>query len=140
MVGWELCRGAANLLPDDIRHCKEVINTPLAHFAIDCNASALKANQEWLREPGIGLPDPVAMAIALDPTICTRKSDHYVEIECEGVYTRGMTVVDEREVTTTDASHNAIWRHLTRIDSPNATVCWEIDVRRWKELLYKLLA
>ncbi len=139
MVGWELCRGAANLLPEDMRYCKEVISTPLAHFAIDCNASALKANQEWLHEPGIGLPDPVTMAIALDPTICTRKSDHYVEIECEGVYTRGMTVVDERNVTTTDANYNTIWRHLTRVGSPNATVCWEIDVRRWKELLYKSL-
>jgi inosine-uridine nucleoside N-ribohydrolase len=79
------------------------------------------------------------MAIAIDPTICTRKSRHYVEIECEGVYTRGMTVVDERNVTATDADYNAIWRPLRRIGSPNATVCWEIDVRRWKELLYDLL-
>jgi inosine-uridine nucleoside N-ribohydrolase len=140
MVGWELCRGAANLTTDDIRHCKEVIGTPLAHFAIDCNASALKTNQEWLGEPGIGLPDPVAMAIALDPTICTRHSKHYVDIECEGLFTRGMTVVDQLNVTDSDAPQNAIWQPLTQRGEPNTTVCWEIDVRRWKELLYGLLA
>lgn len=94
MVGWELCRGEANLTADDMRYYKEEIDTPLSHFTIDCNASALEANQNWLGDPGIGLPDPVAMAIALDPSICTKMSKHYVEIECDGTYTRGMTVVD----------------------------------------------
>ena len=51
MVGWELCRGEANLSDEDIRYCKEVINTPLSHFAIDCNISALQTNREWLGDP-----------------------------------------------------------------------------------------
>lgn len=125
MVGWELCRGRANLLEDEVRYCREKINTKLSHFAIDCNASALEVNRRWLGEPGIGLPDPVAMAIALDETICTRRSRHHVEIECEGEFTRGMTVVDQLGVTGLE---------------PNATICWEIDIERWKELLFRSLA
>lgn len=124
MVGWELCRGDANLTDEDINYCREVINTELAHFAIDCNASAIEVNRRWLGEPGIGLPDPVAMAIAIDQSICTRSSKHHVEIECESELTRGMTVVDQLGVTSKE---------------PQVTVCWEIDVKRWKELLFSLL-
>ncbi|MEP7270314.1 MAG: nucleoside hydrolase [Acidobacteriota bacterium] len=124
MVGWELCRGEANLHEDDIRHCREVIDTELSHFAIDCNASAIETNRQWLGEPGIGLPDPIAMAIAIDESICTQRSKHHVAIECEGTLTRGMTVVDQLGVTP----------HEKKV-----TVCWEIDVDRWKRLLFKSL-
>ncbi len=139
MVGWELCRGEANLTDEDMRYCKEEINTPLAHFAIDCNISALKANREWLGDPGLGLPDPVAMAIAIDPSICTRKSKHYVEIECDGTYTRGMTVVDELHVTPYDTPNVEMWQPLVKKGEPHITVCWEIDAKRWKELLYRTM-
>lgn len=139
MVGWELCRGEANLLDEDMRYCKEVINTPLSHFAIDCNASAIKANRGWLGDPSLPLPDPVAMAIAIDPTICTRSSKHYVEIECEGTFTRGMTVVDQLDITNSSAESVEMWQTIVRKGAPNATVCWEIDIPRWKQLLYQTM-
>jgi purine nucleosidase len=139
MVGWELCRGEANLSDADMRYCREVINTPLSHFAIDCNKSAIAANREWLGDPALPLPDPVAMAIAIDPTICTRGSKHYVEVECEGVYTRGMTVVDERNIVAEDKESVSMWQPLFQRSEPNVKVCWEIDVQRWKELLYSTM-
>jgi purine nucleosidase len=139
MVGWELCRGEANLLEEEMRFCKEEINTSCSHFAIDCNAHALKTNQEWLGDPGMGLPDPVAMAVALDPTICTRSSKHYVEVECEGTYTRGMTVVDQRNVVPRLTDNVKMWEPLVQKGAPNVTVCWELDAQRWKELLYSRL-
>lgn len=135
MVGWELCRGAANLIEEEMRYYKDVINTPLSHFVIDCNASALQVNQEWLGDPGIGLPDPVAMAIAIDPDICTNHSRHYVEIECDGEFTRGMTVVDQIGVTPHDTANVAMWQPAVKRGEPHITVCWEIDVARWKALL-----
>ena len=64
------------------------------------------------------------MAIALDPSICTRRSRHHVEIEIASEVTRGMTVVDEIGVTN---------------KPPNADICWAMDARRWKEMLYGLL-
>jgi len=139
MVGWELCRGEANLSDEDMRYCKEVINTPLSHFAIDCNISALEANRNWLGDPGLGLPDPVAMAIAIDPTICTRSSKHYVDVECDGTFTRGMTVVDQLGVTGYDTANVEMWRPLREKGEPWVTVCWEIDAQRWKELLYQTM-
>lgn len=139
MVGWELCRADANLTDEEMRYCKETIGTPYAHFAMDCNASALKSSREWLGDPGLGLPDPVAMAVAIDPTIVTRKGKHYVEIECDGTFTRGMTVVDSCNVTPYDTANVAMWQPVVARGEPHVTVCWEIDTRRWKELLYACL-
>ncbi len=135
MVGWELCRGEANLFEEEIRYYKETIDTRLSHFVIDCNASALQINREWLGDPGIGLPDPVAMAIAIDPEICTKHSRHYVEVECDGEFTRGMTVVDQIGVTPHDTANVTIWRPLVKKGAPHISVCWEIDVSRWKAIL-----
>jgi purine nucleosidase len=137
MVGWELCRGAANLTEEEMCYYKEGIDTPLSHFVIDCNAHALLTNREWLADPGIGLPDPVAMAIALDPQICTRKSKHLVAIECEGTYTRGMTVVDELHIAGHQTANVAMWEPQRNQGAPNITICWEIDIPRWKALLEK---
>jgi purine nucleosidase len=139
MVGWELCRGAANMDDADIRHCKETINTKYSHFTVDCNIHALKTNREWLGDPGIALPDPTAMAIALDPTICTRASKHYVEVECDGTFTRGMTVVDQLGVARLDSEGVDVWAVHRRKGAPWVTVCWELDATRWKSLLYALL-
>jgi purine nucleosidase len=123
MVGWEHCRGGAALTNDDMAFVR-AINTTFAHFTLDCNKSALKASTEWTHEPGLTLPDPVTMAIAIDPGVCTRRSKHFVDIETASELTRGMTVVDEIGVTN---------------KSPNAEICWTIDFKRWKETLYRLL-
>lgn len=135
MVGWELCRREANLLPDNIDLIRS-FDTPYGHFTLDCNRTAFEANRRQSGDPGLALPDPVAMAIAIKPSICTRKSLHYVEIETESDLTRGMSVVDALDVTHDE--RNALW-HPLRVREPNATVCWEIDVAGWKELLYSML-
>lgn len=123
MVGWELCRGEANLGDVDREYVRSLGNT-LADFVIDCNRQALETNRSWLSDPGLPLPDPVTMAIALDPSICTRRGKYYVDVETVSELTRGMTVVDERCVT----------------DEPaNIEVCWSIDVPAWKEALYKTI-
>ena len=80
MVGWHVCRGVANLLAPDIAAVR-AIGTPLANFCIDCNRVAMEANRQQSGEIGIALPDPTAMAVALDPTIATIVSSHAVEIE-----------------------------------------------------------
>jgi purine nucleosidase len=123
MVGWEHCRGQANLSEKEMAQVRS-FKTPYADFALDCNATAIATNKEWLSEPGLSLPDPVTMAVALDPTICTQRSAHYVDVETISAVTRGMTVVDQLGVTNKKA---------------NIEVCWKIDVQRWKELLYKTL-
>jgi purine nucleosidase len=135
LVGWQLCRGEASLNPADIARVR-AIDTPLAHFAIDCNRVAMEANRTQSGEIGIALPDPVAMSVALDPTICTESSDHHVEVECESDLTRGITVVDRLNVAG-DERNRGTWGELSA--GARVKVCWKIDVRRWKELLVQSL-
>jgi len=138
MVGWELCRGEANLDDRDIARCR-ALGTPLADFAIDCNLMALEANRTLFHDPGIGLPDPVAMAVALDPKIAARTSRHAVEIECHSPLTRGMTVVDSLDVVPRKLGDPAGWPEAAVSGPPNAKVVWQIDVARFKERLFRAL-
>lgn len=123
MVGWENCRGEANLDDPDMEFVR-ALRTPYADFTIDCNFTAINTNREWLGDPGLSLPDPVTMAVALDPQVCARKGKYFVDVETTGELTRGATVVDELGVTN---------------KTPNVEVCWEIDPKRWKEALYSTL-
>jgi purine nucleosidase len=135
MVGWELCRFDAVINPDNIAYVRS-LKTPLANFVLDCNSRAMQAAFEQSGEIGIALPDPVTMAVALDPTICTRSGKHYVDIETQSELTRGMTVVDQLGVAG-DARNGALWKPV--IERSNVTVCWAIDIPRWKEMFYGAL-
>ena len=88
-------------------------------------------------EIGIALPDPVAMAIALDPSICTDASNHRVEIECASELTRGQTVVDRLNVAD-DERNRGVWSTF-RGRPKNVSVCWSIHIAKWKALLYRSL-
>jgi len=50
-------------------------------------------------EGGLTLHDPLAVAVALDPTLVSFEPLH-VEVECEGALTRGMAVADRRPLLT----------------------------------------
>jgi purine nucleosidase len=137
LVGWQLCRGAAVLNEEDIRRIQELA-TPLAHFAIECNSAAQAAYLEQTGERGISLPDPVAMSIALDPTVCTDASSHYLDVETTSTLTRGMTVVDRLGVAK-DSRNGLIWKDL--VERPaNAKVCWSLDIEKWKKSLFAALS
>jgi purine nucleosidase len=134
LIGWHLCRGEAVLNPNDIEHV-DAFNTKLAHFAVECNSHARAAYKIQTGEDGICLPDPVAMCLALDPTVGTDWSEHYVEVETDSELTRGMTVVDRLNVAA-DERNRAVWAPAL---SRKLRVCWTIDNRRWKEALYRAL-
>jgi len=136
MVGWHLCRGGAILDDRDIAHVLS-FETPLAKFAIECNSHARKALKIQTGEDGICLPDPVAMALALDPTIGIDWGEHYIDVETQSELTRGMTVVDRLNVA--DDERNApVWEPLLRTKR-RSKVCWTIDNHRWKQALYSAL-
>lgn len=123
MIGHEHSLGEAVLSLaelDDIRALGD-----LGALAVDCNAAALQASTGWLRESGLTQPDPVAMSIALDPTICTIRERCYVEVETRSELTRGMTVVDRWGVLNQEAT---------------IEVCYAIDALRWKRLLVQRLS
>ena len=136
LVGWHLCRFDAALSLIDIKHVLS-LNTHRARFAIECNSHAQCAYLEQTGDHGISLPDPVAMAIALDPTVGIRWSEHYVDVETESDLTRGMTVVDRLNIAANERNRS-VWSDLLK-SGRKANVCWTIDVKRWKEALYAAL-
>ena len=136
LVGWHLCRGEAALNQSDIEHALG-FGTPCASFAIECNSFAQEAYLRQTGEHGISLPDPVAMAIALDPSIVTSQSEHFLEIEIESELTRGMTVVDRLNVAA-DERNREVWAERLA-SGVKAKIIWTIDNARWKQALYAAL-
>jgi purine nucleosidase len=137
LVGWHLCRADAVLDQADIDRVL-ALETPLAHFAIECNSQAVHAYFVQTGEHGISLPDPVAMALALDPSIVTGQSAHYVDVETESELCRGMTVVDRLNVTHDERNRNVWGDHHAR--GHQAKIIWSIDNAKWKNALFAALA
>lgn len=136
LVGWHLSRGEAVLGPSDIQRVLG-LGTPFARFAIECNSRAQEAFFEQTGERGICLPDPVAMAVALDPTIVMSRSNHFMEVETESGLARGMTVVDRLNVAANERNRDT-WAACLAAGN-KVEVAWTIDNALWKEALYAAL-
>ena len=136
MIGWEFSQGKFVLSLDDIEMIR-AIGTTFADFTIDCNVKGMRGYEVQTGEIGISLPDGVAMAVAIDPSISVKASHHYVDVECQSELTRGMTVVDKLDLADDERNIDA-WREL--LANPNKPlICWELDAARWKQMLVDLL-
>ena len=93
MVGWDISRKYAVLGPDDGAALREV-GTPLARFCIDIQRSVQQFALTTTQLDGFDLPDPIAMAVALDPTVATNTARCFVAIESESNLCRGQSIVD----------------------------------------------
>lgn len=71
------------------------------------------------------VPDPLALAVALEPDIVLKSEHRYIEIELAGQMTRGQTVVD--------------WYNLTGKPG-NVEIVYEIDRDRFWELMKQAVA
>jgi purine nucleosidase len=136
LVGWHLCRYEAALSLTEIQRVL-AFNNPVARFAIECNSRAQEAYLEQTGAHGISLPDPVAMALALDPSIVTSQSEHFLEVETKSELTRGMTVVDRLNVAANERNRE-VWS-VSLAGGHKAKVFWTIDNARWKQALYSAL-
>lgn len=131
MVGWHLCRGDAVVGPVEIERLLTL--GPLGRFVVDANRVATEAIRTQTGEVGISLPDPTAMAVALDPAVVTAAGDHLVAISTDDALTRGQTVVDRLNVATDDRNRRSgAWTH-----TPHKTrVVWTMDVPGFKRMLF----
>jgi purine nucleosidase len=136
LVGWQLSRNEAVLNEDDIAQIQG-FNNERSKFAIECNSRARRAYRQQTGEDGIALPDPVTMAIALDPSVGTEWSEHYVAVETASELTRGMTVVDRLHVAG-DERNRTVWERVLQ-NGRKTKVCWTIDMTKWKQALFSAL-
>jgi purine nucleosidase len=133
LVGWQLSRGAAVVNAAEMEEIL-ALGTSFAHFAIQSNSTAATAYKTQTGEEGVSLPDPVAMAILLDPALALVCSDHYMDVQVDSGITRGMSVVDRLGVAK-DARNRAAWNDVTA----KHKVVWEMDIPGWKRALLRAL-
>lgn len=99
--------------------------TPAARFMRATTAGTVDFLRGIRRVPGYLLPDPLAMAVALEPEIVQASDFHYVSVELGGVHARGQTAVDHF-----GASGKA----------PNTHIVTALDVQRVYDRYRQMLA
>jgi purine nucleosidase len=105
-VGWDISRKYATFDADQAADLRSVGR--LGEFAVDIQAVLTAFALEGTHLPGFDLPDPIAMAVALDPSVATDVRFRNVEVETRGEFTRGATVVDHTGWTRREANVNVV--------------------------------
>lgn len=92
MIGWDISWKYATF---DAAQAAEIraIGSPLAEFVIDIQATLTEYSQRENALAGFDLPDPVAMAAAIDPSVADYK-EYRVDVTTGDGLARGITVVD----------------------------------------------
>jgi purine nucleosidase len=105
LVGWDISRTYAVLDERDAAELR-AIGTPLAEMCVDIQRVLTQFALGETKLAGFDLPDPIAMAYAIDPSIATATRRLHCAVETESQLTRGMVVMDVLGLT--DAEPNAL--------------------------------
>ncbi|MBU1049939.1 nucleoside hydrolase [Candidatus Bipolaricaulota bacterium] len=119
MVGWDVSHKHATFTSaqaDDLYAMSD-----LAAFCVDIQKALRAFGISYLKQDGFDLPDPIAMAVALEPDVSTVTQRLRVDIETQSELTRGATVVDHLRVSGRE---------------PNADVVLEASRELFLETLY----
>ena len=92
-VGWDISRRHAAVSPLRAREIR-AFGTALAEFAIDIQRVVVEFCAQVTHIDGFDLPDPIAMAYAIDGNIATEIRDMYLTVETSSPLTLGMVVMD----------------------------------------------
>ncbi len=123
LVGWNVSRKRAVIAGPEKQRL-EAIGTERSRFALDINRVLDRVVRELNGLEGFDLPDPIAMAVALDPSIVTSSQPAYVGVATADE-TRGLSFIDAR---------------LSEAPPDNVTVVWDVDEVAFKESLYRMCA
>jgi purine nucleosidase len=97
MVGWDVSRNDATLTAADAQHLAGL--GPRGQFCAAIQRRLIEFCRSVTQLDGFDLPDPVTVAVAIDPAVATRVVYRPVAVETRGAHTAGMTVVDNLGVT-----------------------------------------
>jgi purine nucleosidase len=115
MIGWNISRRFA-VMNDEEQAALAAVG-PLGRFAVDINGDV----EQYCRNTGLAgfdLPDPIAMAVALDDSIIVEVTDERLVVGLDGP-TRGCTIPDRRYGR----------------PAPNIRVLWSVDEAAFKQRL-----
>jgi purine nucleosidase len=120
MVGWDVSL-ADSVIDTDL--AEELRNLgPLGQFSIDIQKSLRRFIQEVTGRTGFDWPDPIAMAVALEPDIASSEAHRRVEVSLGLGHERGQTIVDHLGNTKRE---------------PNCRVVYRVDRERFIEMTRK---
>lgn len=120
MVGWDISRLYAAF--DKVESARfRSIGTRFAEFSVDIQGAVDAFAQSETHLVGYDLPDPIAMAVALDPSVATDVRFLPVTVDIHSPLGRGQTVVDHLKMTG---------------KQPNAHVVLTADRTRFLDLMY----
>ncbi len=105
-VGWDISRKFATFNAEQAADLRAIGR--LGSFAVDIQAVLTAFALTKTHLAGFDLPDPIAMAVALDPTIATDMPFLNVVVETRGEFTRGATVVDHTGYTGRPANTHVV--------------------------------
>jgi len=123
MAGWDISVAHA-VIDDDLAAELRKLG-PLGEFAIDIQGVLREFCINSSQFMGFDLPDPIAMAIAIDPSIVTKEKSLYVDVIPGDGPARGQSVVD-------------VLSNLKK--KPNCRVIYEADRERFLALLKRSLS
>ena len=92
-VGWDISRLYAAVSPAQARKIR-AIGTPLAEFSIDIQRILVEFCAKETHIDGFDLPDPIAIAYAINGNIATEFRDMFLTVETSSPLTLGMVVMD----------------------------------------------
>jgi purine nucleosidase len=92
-VGWDISRTEAVVTPQESAMIRS-LGTERASFSVDIQRVLEKFCAEETHLNGFDLPDPIAMAYAIDTSIATEAHHWYLAAETGSALTRGMVVMD----------------------------------------------
>ena len=97
MIGWDISVASATFDPAQAAELRS-IGTPYAEFCVDIQAVLNDFALNETNLPGFDFPDPIAMAVAIDPSIA-EIALRFVDVEIGDGHARGHDIVDWLEVT-----------------------------------------
>jgi purine nucleosidase len=92
-VGWDISRKFAVITPSESQMLRS-IGTPFAQFSVDIQRVLEKFCENETHLAGFDLPDPIAMAYAINSGIADEFQDLYLTVETKSPVTEGMVVMD----------------------------------------------
>jgi purine nucleosidase len=122
LVGWDISVASATFGPDEAEALRSI--GPLGGFAVDIQAVLDDYAREYSDIAGFDLPDPITMAVAIDPSIATFER-HHVDVLIGDGPERGQDVVD--------------WLGLTGLE-PNARITRHVPRQAFTDILERALA
>jgi purine nucleosidase len=92
-VGWDISRTEAVITPQEAAAIR-ALGTDRAQFAVDIQRVLERFCAEETHLAGFDLPDPIAMAYAIDERVATETKEWFLAVETQSHLARGMVVMD----------------------------------------------